>query len=105
MTTPSPPPDLEGRLERIEARLDQIHDAVRRSNGLLIGWEAISAACGKRPRTLRTYLKYGFPVYRFGARVASSVPLIGAWLTEVDLDRMNGRRPTWKQLARKKLSA
>ena len=49
---------------------------------MLVGWAAISKFCGKSPRQVRAYVKYGFPAYRWGRNIYSHPDPILRWLIE-----------------------
>jgi hypothetical protein len=93
---PRPPADayVLAALARIETRLSQLEAA---SGAFLIGWDAMARACGKSPRTLRDYRKWGFPALRWGSKLYSSVPLIQNWLLTIDLKRATGGLPPYRQ--------
>ena len=49
---------------------------------LLGGWAEIAACMGRPIRTMQFMeSKYGFPVFRRGRRVWSSIPVITEWIT------------------------
>jgi hypothetical protein len=87
-------PGLLARLDSIDGRLARLEET---AGGLLVGWDAIARLCAKRPRTLRTYRAFGFPVVRWGSRVYSSVPLISEWLVKIEGRRLSGSLPPYNQ--------
>jgi hypothetical protein len=86
-------PEVLAALTRIETRLSQLEA----NAGFLIGWDAMARVCGKSPRTLRDYRRWGFPALRWGSKLYSSVPLIQTWLLTVDLKRATGGLPPYRQ--------
>jgi hypothetical protein len=87
-------PALLARLDAIDARLGRLEET---AGGILVGWDAIARLVAKRPRTLRTYRAFGFPVVRWGSRVYSSVPLISEWLVRTERRRLDGSLPAYSQ--------
>jgi len=87
---------IDDRLTTIERTLTRLGGRIGAQGGMLVGWAAIEAATGKKRRTLRRYMRFGLPVYRWGWRVTSSVQLISSWLTTVELGRIDGSIPRWR---------
>jgi len=82
--------DVLERLDRLEAVLAELTRVVKASHTrrALKGWKAISEYCGKSPRTLYRYqMSYGFPVFRWGPNVFSTVGLVEDWLMQHDSAR------------------
>ncbi len=84
---------LSAHLARVEAKLDRLttlteqsfnqHRASQADSRLfLVGWQAIAAAVRLQPRTLRTYRRYGFPVFRWGRHVVTTLHMIELWLVD-----------------------
>jgi len=70
---------------------------------LLTGWSEISQFCGKRPSTLRNYVKtMNFPVYRWGRSIYSHPLEILSWMGAVaDYKKKTG----WKYPKREEKGA
>jgi hypothetical protein len=87
-------PSVLARLDALDGRLAKLEET---AGGLLVGWAAIARVCGKCPRTLRTYRRFGFPAVRWGGKVYSSVPLVSEWLVKIEGRRLSGSLPPYNR--------